>query len=607
LNEIRNPQHEPGAEQRPIIVFAVIMVLLLAGQYLIGKFGQQRPPAPTPTTTNAPTPKTEEKPVTSQTPPANQASTPQTVSAAKAAVGTMPSPAVQKQAAQETETTVENDLVKIVFTNKGAQVKHWILKKHLSDDRKSQLDMVNARAAEAFGYPLSFFTWDEALKNKLNSALYVASATGEQKAPATLTFEYADGGVTAKKVISLDKDYVVHVATEVTQNGAAVQAFPQWPSGLGDQLTGPGYASTRIDWQSPEKIERHAAREGMIFRSHISDGETLNGPLPWGGVVDQYFAAVFLPDRPRNVKMVQLHKDIARDPNADEEKKKKDVYSVLGVAVGATDGPTSLRLFVGPKDIDTLQNVHSTGDNGQPNGNIEGVVDFGTFAVIAKPLFLWLRWTHQHWVANWGWAIILVTIIINVALFPLRYTGMKSALKQQKIQPEVNAINRRYQGLKITDPRQQEKQREIQALHKREGINPLSGCIPTLIQLPFLWAFYTMLNAVNELRHANWLWIKDLSAPDPWYLLPIGIIVSMFFMQKMTPMTGMDPSQAKMMQFMMPVMIGFFSMSLPAGLGVYWMMGNVLGIVAQYAMNNTPHAREVRAHLAERNTRKGKR
>jgi YidC/Oxa1 family membrane protein insertase len=603
LNEIRNPQHEPGAEQRPIIVFAVIMVLLLAGQYVVGKFGQQRPPAPAPTTSNAPTPKTEDKPVTSQNPPATQ----QTVAAAKAAVGTMPAPAAQKQAASETDTTIENDVVKIVFTNKGAQVKHWILKKHLSDDRKSQLDMVNARAAEAHGYPLSFFSWDAELMNKLNGALYVASLTGDQQAPATVTFEYANGGVTAKKVISVDKDYVVHVATEVTQNGVAVQAFPQWPSGLGDQLTGPGYASTRIDWQTPEKIERHAAREGMIFRSHISDGETLSGTLPWGGVVDQYFAAVFLPDRPRNVKMVQLHKTIARNPNDDEEKKKKDIYSVLGVAVGATDGPTSLRLFVGPKDIDTLQNVHATGENGQPNGNIEGVVDFGTFAVIAKPLFLWLRWTHQHWVANWGWAIMLVTIIINLALFPLRYTGMKSALKQQKIQPEVNAINRRYQGLKITDPRQQEKQREIQALHKREGINPLAGCIPTLIQLPFLWAFYTMLNAVNELRHANWLWIKDLSAPDPWYLLPIAIIVSMFFMQKMTPMTGMDPAQARMMQFMMPVMIGFFSMSLPSGLGVYWMMGNVLGIISQYAMNNTPHAREIRAHLAERNTRKGKR
>jgi YidC/Oxa1 family membrane protein insertase len=602
LKEIRNPQHEPGAEQRPIIVFAVIMVLLLAGQYLIGKFGP-RPPAPAPTTSNAPTPKTEEKPQTTSQ-GQGQATTPQTVSAAKAKIGAPP--ATQKQAASETETTVENDLIKVVFTNKGAQVKHWVLKKHLSDDRKSQLDMVNARAAEAHGYPLSFFTWDEELQKKLNSALYVASATGDQQAPTAITFEYADGEVTAKKVVTFDKDYVVRVATEVTRNGAAVQAFPQWPTGLGDQLTGPGYASTRIDWQTPEKIERHAAHEGVIFKGHISDGHNIDGPLYWAGVVDQYFSVVFLPDRPRNVKMVQEHKTIPRDPNADEEKKKKDVYSVLGAAVGDKDGPTSLRLFVGPKDLDTLQKVRSTSDSGQLDGNIEGVVDFGTFAVIAKPLFLWLRWTHQHWVANWGWAIMLVTIIINMALFPLRYTGMRSALMQQKIQPEVAAINRRYQGLKLTDPRQQEKQREVQALYKREGINPLSGCIPTLIQLPFLFAFYTMLNAVNELRHANWLWIKDLSAPDPWYLLPVAIVVSMFFMQKMTPMTGMDPAQAKMMQVMMPVMIGFFSMSLPSGLGVYWFMGNLLGIVSQYAMNNTPHAREIRAHLAERQARKDK-
>src|SRR6185369_10041510 len=119
-------------------------------------------------------------------------------------------------------------------------------------------------------------------------------------------------------------------------------------------------------------------------------GQNVDGPLPWVGVVDQYFAAVFLPDRPRNAKMVELHQAIPRNPNDDEEKKKKDVYSVLGAAVGDKDGPTSLRLFAGPKDLDTLSTVRSTSDSGQLNGNIEGVVDFGTFAVIAKPLFQWL-------------------------------------------------------------------------------------------------------------------------------------------------------------------------------------------------------------------------
>lgn len=602
MTEIRNPQHEPGAEQRPILVFAAIMIVLLGAQFMLGKFGpQQRPPAPAPTTENAPKPK-EEQPQ----PPA--------VPAAQSKSGTTPTPAAPaavaaKQAPTETETTIENDLIKVVFTNKGAQVKHWILKKHLSDDRKSQLDMVNPRAAEAYGYPMSMFTWDEALSKKLNEALYVPGATGDQKTPATITFEFSDGDVVAKKTFTFDSSYIVHITTEVTQKGLAVAAYPQWPTGLGDQLTGPGYASTRIDWRSQEKIERHAAHEGFIFKSHISHGENVNGPLYWTGVIDQFFAAVFLPDNPGTAKMVELHQTIARDPNADAEKQKKDRYSILGIAMGDTRGAVSTRLFVGPKDIDTLQQVRSTSDTGQLNGNIEGIVDFGTFGIIAKPLFLWLRWTHDHWIANWGGAIILVTIIINLVLFPLRYIGMKSALMQQKIQPEMKAIQRKYElmGVKsLTDPRQQDKQRELQELQKREGIHPLAGCIPTLIQLPFLWAMYTMLSTVNELRHANFLWVKDLSAPDPFYLLPAVFIGSMFISQKMTPMVGMDPAQVKMMQIMMPVMLGFITINLPAGLAVYWVMGNAITILTQMWFNNTKMSRDVREQLAKREMRRGK-
>lgn len=603
MNEIRNPQHEPGAEKRPILVFAIIMVVLLGAQFFMGKFGQQRPAAPPPTTSNAPTPKTEDKPAAPGPTASTSTSTPARSVAAKPATAVAALPA--KQASSETETIVENDLIKVVFTNKGALVKSWILKKHLSDDRNSPLDMVNKRAADALGYPMSLFTWDENLRNKLNTAMYVANITGDHRAPAEITFEYSDGEVTARKTFAFDASYVAHISTEVTRGGAAVQAFPQWPTGLGDQLTGPGYASTRIDWANSDKIERKAAHSGFLVKEHISNGENVDS-FYWGGVVDQYFAAIFLPDQPRTAKMVQLHQTIPRDPNADAEKQKKDIYSVLGAAVGDKNGATGLRLFVGPKDLDTLQDVRSTSDNGQLNGNIEGVVDFGTFALIAKPLFLWLRWTHNHLIANWGWSIVLLTLIINAALYPLRYSGMRSALMQQKIQPEVTAINRKYQGLKITDPRQQEKQREVQELYKREGINPLSGCIPMVIQLPFLFAFYAMLSAVNELRHAHFLWVRDLSSPDPWYLLPAGILVSMFFMQRMTPMTGMDPAQAKMMQVMMPVMIGFFSITLPSGLGVYWMTGNLIGILTQYLMNNSKTAREIREHLAKRDARRGK-
>jgi YidC/Oxa1 family membrane protein insertase len=127
-----------------------------------------------------------------------------------------------------------------------------------------------------------------------------------------------------------------------------------------------------------------------------------------------------------------------------------------------------------------------------------------------------------------------------------------------------------------------------------------------IIQLPFLFAFYSMLSAANELRHANWLWVKDLSSPDPYYILPVAIVVTMYVMQRITPMTGMDPTQAKMMQTMMPLMIGAISFSLPAGLGVYWVAGNLIGFALQYAMNNSKTAREIREHLAKREGKRKK-
>jgi YidC/Oxa1 family membrane protein insertase len=594
LSEIRNPSLEPGGERRAFLVIALTFVVLVIGQQLFWK-----PPA------KAPVPAT--TPGGATTPAQSPA-----VASAPAAQATAPSAPVVKQAAGETETVIENGLYRITLTNRGARVKSWILKHH-QDDHGKPLDMVNHRAAGQYGLPLSLFLYDPELRERVNSGLFVASASGEIAAPATVTFEYADADLRIRKTIRFDHSYVVHVESEVVRGGTNVTAYPWWPAALGDQETGVQFASGRLDWYAGGRIYRRMPHEGIFFKDHISDGNTLTGQFPWAGVVDQYFAAIFLPDDPARVAMVHSHKTIPRNPDeADEEKRKKDQVSVLGMALGNPEGATRLRLFVGPKDLNALQAVHAylpgAPATEPPTGpNLEGVIDFGDwFGFIAKPLFLWLKWTHDHWIANWGWSIIVLTLIINVALLPLRFISMKSALKMQKVQPEVKAISRKYEGLKLTDPRQSEKQREIQALYKREGINQLAGCLPTLLQLPFLIAFYTMLSVANELRHAPWYWIRDLSSHDPLYLLPIVMVASMFLLQKMTPMAGMDPAQARMMQVMMPIMVGAFSFSFPAGLVLYWATGNLVGIVQQYAMNQTRHAREVREHLAKREERKKK-
>lgn len=604
MAEIKNPNLEPGADKRLIIVFAMTFLAVVIGQAILAKYAPK------------PEQKPEQKPaVTAPAAPAKPAST-LAPSAAKpgmvAAKQKEKAPAVEtKRAAVESDTVIENDLYRITFTNRGAQVKSWLLKKH-KDDKGGMLDLVNAEAAPKFGYPLSLFTYDEGLREKLNSVLYVTNSAGTETAPATIHYEYADGDLVVSKTFSFDHSYVVKIETSVRWKGSEVAAYPAWPSGLGDvgftpEAMGPAYAATHLMWTEEDKVIRLHSQEGtQIFGSKkwVSDGNTHSAPFTFAGVSDQYFAAIFLPDKPENAAMVQFHKTIPRDPaEKDEEKRKKEVFSILGAAVGSPSGPTSTRLFVGPKDLEVLQSV-KTGSPVQPD--LEHVVDFGMFRIIAKPLFMWLKWTKETITRNWGWAIMLTTFVINLALFPMRYSSMKSALKMQKIQPEVTAINRRYQGLKLTDPRQQEKQREVQELYKREGINPIGGCLPMLLQLPFLFAFYAMLSAANELRHAEWLWVKDLASADATHVLPVLIIATMFIMQRITPMTGMDPAQARMMQVMMPVMMGFLFWSLPAGLGVYILTGNVVGYVTQYFMNRSRAAMEVKQQIAKREEKKKK-
>jgi len=183
---------------------------------------------------------------------------------------------------------------------------------------------------------------------------------------------------------------------------------------------------------------------------------------------------------------------------------------------------------------------------------------------------------------------------------------MKSMLKMQKIQPQVKSIQEKYKKYSLRDPRKAPMNEEIQALYKKEGVNPVGGCLPMVIQMPFLFAYYRMLGVAIDLRHAPWLWIRDLSAPDPWHLLPIAVILTMLVMQRTTPQAGMDPAQQKMMNVMMPVMLGVISWNLAAGLCLYWSVGNLIGFVQQTIMNRTTLGREMREMMEKRARKKDK-
>ncbi len=587
MPEYRNPQQESGGggQSRMTLVLVVTFALILIGQFVLIKNKAKNPPPKTSTPTAA-----EQSPAPAAATQPEQA--PETPEASK----TPAAASEHKAATGEIETVVENDLYRIVFTNKGAQAKSWVLKKY-KDEKGQPLDLVNA-AATQFGLPLALYTYDDKLRDQLNSALYVGSGESPIAVPGELTYEYSDGGVTVHKTFRFDDTYVLHVEVAVTQNGKPVEALPTWPAAFGDQSTSPSYASTRVEYEAGGKVTRLEAKK-------VSGGNTVPGPLSWAGVQDQYFAAIFLPDLPRTATLVSLHHQITvpKDPDHPDPSK-VDTYQVLGAAVGNPKGVTAERMFVGPKAVDVLESVKANLDDGQPGGpDLRHVVDFGYFSFFARPLFQWLKWTYHHMVHNWGWSIIILTVIINIALLPLRITSQKSALKMQKLQPQMKAIQAKYKNIPMRDPRRTEMNAEISELYKKEGVNPAGGCLPLLIQLPFLWAFYSMLGNAIELRHAQFLWIHDLSSPDKLYILPVLIVASTFYMQKLTPSAGMDPAQQKMMTLMMPAMLGFFSWSLPSGLSLYWTMGNVIAIIQQSVMNRTGLGKEMRAE-AEKRARK---
>lgn len=573
MSEFQNPQNQPGMDKRMIIVFAATMVLLiLAQKYLVKPPQQTKQPPPAVNSAAAP------------------AATPASPSAMPAAA-TAASSASAVKAESESTTVVENDLYRITFSNRGGQVKSWILKKY-KDESGHDLDLVNEPVAAQFGYPLSLWTGDEPLREKLNSVLYVSSQTGNAGPVKDLSFAYADDGLVVKKEFHFDDSYVVEVTTSVRQGGSYVTALPAWPAGFGDATGLPSYADQRLDYvASGQDVKRlKLDKKG----SDISGGRVVTGNFQWVGATDDYFAAVFLPAQPQNAAFAELRNPIEIPKDRANPQGDKARTEVLGVAAGALNAPSNVRLFAGPKAVDVLETVRSA-----EGVDIRGTLDFGFFGFIGRPLFAWVRWTQQHWTSNWGWTIILVTVLINVALLPLRITQIKSSMKMQKVAPQIQQIQEKYKKYKLDDPRRSEMQKEVSALYKEHDVNPVGGCLPLIIQMPFLFAFYTMLRNAIELRHAGWLYLHDLSAPDHLHIIPIATVILMLALQRMMPATGMSKEQQKMMNLMTPFMFAMFTWSVASGLGLYIITGSVVQIVQQTVMNQTEMGREMRA-LAEK-------
>jgi YidC/Oxa1 family membrane protein insertase len=528
---------ELSMETRLLLAFLLMGLVLFGTQYFY-----KPPPTPAASSVKA-------------TQPVKEAEAPKPVPVKPAASAEM---TAKIEAPGEQTATIDTDFYHVVFSNRGAVVKNWTLKAY-KDHNGQPLDLVDQPALGKVPAPfsLSFKSDEEA---NANSGLYTLNRDG-----LDLTFEYSDGRVDVKKLFNFTKDsYLVTVNTQVLENGLPVAHSIEWRGGFGDETVNNPASDQRAVYYNLEnsKLVQNDAKTAKNGPVSVTDRDS------FAGVEDKYFAAVFLPGGRSPVEVTTFSDAVPGPDN-------KEVQQV-GVGVGG-QGVNVMKLFVGPKDTDLLKKV---------DPKLEQLIDWGWFEVLAKPLFLVVNWTADHGVGNWGWAIVLVTVGINLLLFPLRISSMKSAKKMQRLQPQIKAINDKYKGIGLRDPKKADQNAEIMELYKKEGVNPMGGCFPMLIQLPFLYAFWRVLSVSIEMRGASWLWVKDLSQAEtlPIHLLPVLMVITQFLSQKMTPTPGADPSQQKMMYFM-PLIFGYMFYYLPSGLVLYYLTSNLVAIAMQWAMN----------------------
>ena len=480
---------------------------------------------------------------------------------------------------QERTVVVENTLYRVEISNRGAVVKSWQLKGYMDDAKPPRvLDVVHPDASQQTGgWPFSVVLDDEQLQNAANGGLYQISKDGANlRAPTDVDLMWSDGHLEVTKHFHFDHTYVVRAETLVKFNGNPIKAGLGWLGDFGDlTVTNPA----RVD-----SVQTYYSEGGKIstFLHKKLDGLDKWPPGVWQGgkdfvgIEDRYFTAAFLP--PNGAAPGALETRYWKASRTVKVEGQDTAEPVPQVAAATSTQPLALRVYVGPKDYDDLKKM---------NPPLHGLINFGWLEFIAEPLFHGLKWLHNY-IPNWGWAIVVLTLIINMLLFPLRISSYRTTLKMQRVAPEIKAIQEKYKKYSMRDPRKAEMNKEVMAVYSREGINPVGGCFQMFLQMPVWFGLNTALRYAIEMRHAPWLWVQDLSAKDPYYILPVLMGVSMYLVSKMTPMTATDPQQQAMMKIMPVTMAGIFMISpISSGLAVYILTSSVVGIAQQWYLNRT--------------------
>jgi YidC/Oxa1 family membrane protein insertase len=465
--------------------------------------------------------------------------------------------------AQERDVRVETRDVIAVFTNRGARLKSWRLK-HYLDQVKQPQELIETELPAA-PLPFTLQTPEEQVTATINGAIYSVSGvpSGIVESPVDLRFEYRDqAGVRAVKTFHLEpSSYLLTFLADVGVGDRALPVTVVWGPALGD------IGEVTRGTQTAEGFFYQADGVTRLAPGDIAKQPARSGDFRYVGVDDNYFMTVAVSPGESTV--------VYEPVSIPSSSAKGTERSLIAYSITPKRQGTALQFFIGPKDFDLLTAL---------DHDLATAVNFGRFAIIVVPLYRSLKWVHGY-IGNWGWSIVVLTVIINAIMFPLRHKSVVSMRRMQEIQPEVKAIQERYAKFKATDPAKQKMNQELMALYRERGVNPAGGCVPMLLTFPILFAMWALLSTAVELRGAPFFgWIHDLTAHDPYFVTPIFMGATTVWQQYITPAAGVDPAQQKMMR-LMPIVFTVMFLYLPAGVAIYYAMSNLWGIGQQYLTN----------------------
>ncbi|HEY7369567.1 MAG TPA: membrane protein insertase YidC [Thermoanaerobaculia bacterium] len=530
-------------EKRLLLAAVLSVAVLLLWELVVPK---PKRPVPVPGTT-------------ATTPVAATPVTPGPGGPAGAASAAPEAPAYEPVAGTQEQTSVhETALLKATFSNRGAVLTSLILKNY-TDDEGKPLELVRA-APDTTRRP---FALDFARAEDTRAAATALYAV--EDGDRSVTYRFSDGVRSIEKTFTLSSGYGIDVKVSVPGRDYAILVGPGLRNPSPKERTSVYVAPTTAVMGGPS-VGRETVRADKL-----KEPRTWTVPSPgFAGVEDNYFLAVLIPPAPTSATVRPVSFPLPEAP-ADDKAAKNKQFSIE-VALAAKDRFAG-RAYFGPKDVGILESV---------GVGLERTVNFGWFGVIARPL-LWLLQRTHAFVGNYGVAILIVTFLIRLLLFPLTHKSYKSMKKMQKLAPKMKAIQEKYKKARSDAAQRAKMNQEMMALYQTEGYNPMSGCLPIVLQMPILFAFYYVLANSIDLRHAPFLYIRDLAGVDRTYILVILMVVTMFIQQRMTPST-MDPVQKRIF-LMMPFLMGFFMKDAPSGLVLYWFFSNVLTIFQQLVIN----------------------